>query len=102
MLKRITMFELEEKLNNNETLNILDVREQYEYANGHIKGSVNMPVSQFMINLKNLDKSKEYHVLCLSGDRANMVCNFLNQQGYNVVSVAGGMYSYQGELDYEL
>ncbi|WP_346024535.1 rhodanese-like domain-containing protein [Alkalibacterium indicireducens] len=44
-------------------------------------------------------KDKEYHVICLSGGRSSMVCDFLGNQGYDVVNVMGGMSAWRGDIE---
>lgn len=83
-----------------EKLNVLDVREQHEYNNGHIADSLNIPLSEFTAdNLSKLDKDKEYYVLCYSGARSTTACNYLGKQGYNAVNVLGGISSWKGNLE---
>lgn len=50
---------------------IIDVRSKGEYAGGHIKGSVNIPVDQLRNNLSKLkDKNKPIITCCASGMRS--------------------------------
>jgi phage shock protein E len=73
---------------------ILDVRSKGEYAGGHVKGSVNIPLDQLGNNLKKL-KDKEQNIItcCASGMRSGSAKNFLKQQGYTNVHNGGSWTS---------
>ncbi|MDY0214311.1 MAG: rhodanese-like domain-containing protein [Bacilli bacterium] len=78
------------------TLNIIDVRETYEFERGHIPGAINIPLSAFDLN--KLDKSKEYYVVCETGARSIEVAKALAQYGYKIINVMGGTSAYRGML----
>lgn len=69
---------------------IIDVREPMEYAMGHAKGAINIPVSKLMADMQKLDgveKDTEIVVYCMSGNRAGTCVAMLNSLGYtNVVN----------------
>jgi rhodanese-related sulfurtransferase len=44
-----------------------------------------------------LDKTNHYIVVCRSGGRSGMAARFLEQQGYNVTNMTGGMMEWKGE-----
>lgn len=76
---------------------LIDIREKYEYAGGSIKSAKNIPMGELLNDPeKYLNKSKEYYIMCQSGGRSARACNNLKSQGFNVVNVAGGMGSYAG------
>lgn len=81
-----------------EDINLIDIREPYECANGCIKQSKNIPMGQLMSNPnKYLEKSKKYYIMCQSGGRSGNAVSALNRAGYDVVNVKGGMGSYTGK-----
>lgn len=65
---------------------IVDVRSKGEYAGGHIKGSLNIPLDQLSENLKKF-KSKEQAILtcCASGMRSASAKGILKSKGYTNV-----------------
>jgi phage shock protein E len=73
---------------------ILDVRSKGEYAGGHVKGSVNIPLDQLQGNLKKL-KSKEQPVItcCASGIRSSSAKSILQQAGFTNVYNGGSWQS---------
>ena len=78
---------------------IIDCREAYEYEEGHIPGSINMPTSNFMKYIKLINKDEHYYVICLTGSRSFMVARYLDAQGYKVTNITGGIITYQGEIE---
>jgi rhodanese-related sulfurtransferase len=79
---------------------VIDCREEYEYEEGHIPGAILMPTSDFLSHINLINKTEHYYVICLTGGRSQMVAKYLEQQGYKVSNVVGGMISYRGQLEY--
>jgi len=78
---------------------ILDVRTKGEYAGGHIRGSVNIPVDQLNNNTSRFtDKNKVIITCCASGNRSGMAKNILKGKGYTQVYNGGGWMSLQNKL----
>ena len=76
---------------------LIDIRERYEYAGGSIKSAKNIPMGDILnAPEKYLNKSKEYYIMCQSGGRSARTCKTLKSKGFNVVNVVGGMGSYVG------
>ena len=74
-----------------ESLSILDVREVEEFEALHLEGARNLPLSQLADTYEQLDKDNLYYVICKSGMRSARACQFLSEQGYEVINVQGGM-----------
>jgi rhodanese-related sulfurtransferase len=98
MFKNVEMQILEDALKDG-LAKVIDCREVYEYEEGHIPGSINMPTSDFLSHLDLISKQDHYYVICLSGARSQMVANYLDNQGYQVTNVNGGMIMYHGEIE---
>lgn len=78
---------------------ILDVRSKGEYASGHIKGSLNIPVDQLSNNLSQLkDKNKAIITCCASGMRSASAKSILKANGYREVHNGGGWSSLQSKI----
>jgi rhodanese-related sulfurtransferase len=76
---------------------LIDIREDYEYKGGSIKSAKNIPIGNLLNQPdKYLNKDKEYYIMCQSGGRSRKACNTLAKQGFNVTNVSGGMGSYVG------
>ncbi|WP_338965255.1 rhodanese-like domain-containing protein [Fusobacterium nucleatum] len=70
---------------------LLDVREEYEYQDGHIKGAVNLPLREILGKKDSLPKEKDIYVYCRSGHRSADAVNFLKSLGFEKVhNVEGG------------
>ena len=65
---------------------LLDVRTLEEYSDGHIDGSVNIPLDR-IYSVENIvkDKSTPLYVYCLSGGRSGLAVSYLKQIGYTNV-----------------
>ncbi|MBL7888629.1 MAG: rhodanese-like domain-containing protein [Bacteroidia bacterium] len=63
---------------------ILDVRSKGEYAGGHVKGSINIPLDQLGSNLAKLKKDKVIITCCASGMRSGAAKGQLKSKGYEV------------------
>lgn len=69
---------------------IIDVREPDEYAAGHIKSAINIPVSEFRERLDEFPRDKTIYIHCFSGQRSYNVVRALINLGYtNVYNIAG-------------
>jgi rhodanese-related sulfurtransferase len=78
---------------------ILDVRSKGEFAGGHIKNAINIPVDQLSNNLSRLkDKNKCIVCCCASGMRSGSAKRMLEAQGYKAVFNAGSWNSLQNKL----
>ncbi|WP_270565739.1 rhodanese-like domain-containing protein [Clostridium beijerinckii] len=76
---------------------LIDIREEYEYKDGSIKSAKNIPMGELLDEPERyLNKSKEYYIMCQSGGRSARACSNLRNQGFKVINVAGGMGSYIG------
>ena len=78
-----------------ESLSVLDVREVEEFEALHLEGARNFPLSQLADTYEQLDKTQPYYVICKSGIRSARACQFLAEQGYEVVNVQGGMDAFE-------
>ncbi len=76
---------------------ILDVRSADEFAKGHIKGAINVPLNQLpTIKAKLADLNTPLYVHCLSGARSSRAVAVLKKLGYADVTNIGGIDSYTG------
>lgn len=78
---------------------IIDVREKYEYETGHIKGAVNIPLSELRKRTNEIPKDKDVYIHCRSGQRSYNAILALQNLGYkSLYNIAG---SYLGLSFYE-
>ena len=84
-----------EEINNGALL--LDVRTREEFSAGHVKKSINIPVSQMPKDFVTLSKEKSIVAVCESGARSAQVVRFLNKKGYK--SYNGGSWKTFRDLE---
>ncbi len=98
-MKTIEPQEVEAKLSEGQSLNIIDVREVDEVRNGKIPTAVNIPLGLLEFRMNELDKSKEYIVVCHAGGRSARAVQFLESEGYDVTNMNGGMLEWEGKTE---
>ena len=87
-VEKISTSEVKEIIdNNNEDYIIVDVREEYEYNEGHLPNAVNIPLGN--INSINYEKEKIIIVYCRSGSRSSEAASKLKNMGYTVKDMGG-------------
>lgn len=75
---------------------VLDVREQWEYDEGHIPNVIHIPMNDIPNRLSEIPTDKEVVVTCRSGNRSGQVADFLREQGYtNIHNMSGGILDWQ-------
>lgn len=98
-VKKISPKEVEEKLRKGD-IQILDVRTEQEYSQGHIPRSINIPLSELENRLNELDRSKEIITVCASGVRSDKAARKLMEMRFDIVkNMAGGMMAWQGRIE---
>ncbi|MCA0148140.1 MULTISPECIES: rhodanese-like domain-containing protein [Rossellomorea] len=96
-MKELTAKQVEELVTEgNQSLNIIDVREDEEVASGMIPAAKHIPLGSIESRMGELDKTKEYIMVCRSGGRSGQASQFLESQGFNVINMTGGMMSWEG------
>lgn len=69
---------------------IIDVRERGEYANGHIKGAINIPLSELRERVNEIPKDKLVYLHCRTGQRSYNATLALQNLGFdNVINITG-------------
>lgn len=90
--------EVAARLNNGEKLYMLDVREPEEWEDGHVAGALHIPLGSLSGRVHELDAKQEVIVICRSGHRSGMACEWLSEQGFNAINMVGGLNHWTGEL----
>ena len=98
MMKEISTTEVQQRLEAGEKLNLIDVREVEEVQAGHIPGIVNIPLGLLEFRMRELDKNTPYIMVCRSSARSGQATAFLEEQGYDVTNMVGGMLAWEGEI----
>jgi rhodanese-related sulfurtransferase len=70
---------------------LVDVREVDEWDAGHAEGALHVPATEFLTRYGEIPPDDEVHIICRTGGRSARVTEWLNQNGFDAVNVAGGM-----------
>lgn len=84
-MKSITV----QQLNERDGVPLIDVREEDEFAAGHVPGAVNLPMSSIGEHLDELPE-EPFDVICQAGGRSARVVQALEARGYDATNVDGG------------
>jgi rhodanese-related sulfurtransferase len=99
-IKQLTPTELQNKIQGEEPIFLLDVREPFEFAYAHIADSKLIPLNQIPERLRELDMNQEIVLICHHGIRSMHAANFLSQVGFVQVSnLVGGIDGWSIECD---
>ena len=77
---------------------LVDVRSTSEFANGHIKGSVNIPVNEIQNHLAKFKNRKNIVVFCRSGARSSLAKAVLEKNGISEVTNGGSWQNVESLL----
>ncbi|MCE9622049.1 MAG: rhodanese-like domain-containing protein [Actinomycetia bacterium] len=73
---------------------LIDVREPHEYEEGHVAGSVLIPLKTVPDRVDEFRGAAATYLICRSGARSLRACEYLAQQGIEAINVAGGMLAW--------
>lgn len=92
----ISVDALHERLAAGTPVQVVDVREDWEWASGHIAGAVHIPLNELPARLGEIDPARAAAFICHLGGRSEMATRFALQRGLTrVANVAGGMDAWQ-------
>lgn len=100
--KDISIDESKKLINDGEVTLILDVRNEDEFAEGHLKNAIQIPVKELKENLSDIEKFKDELVLvyCRSGKRSAEAVDILKENGFkNLVHMKDGISKWDGEFE---
>lgn len=98
--QQITAEEAKSIMDSGEDNVILDVREQYEYDEGHIWGAILIPYTEIEKEAEKVlpDKDKQILVYCRSGRRSKIASESLSELGYTNVKEFGGIIDWPYDI----
>ncbi len=98
-IPQLTVKELKRRIDAGEDVQLIDVREPYEYQIAQIGGKL-IPQNDVPQRLAEIDRDREVIVQCRSGARSQRIAEFLKQSGYSrVANLAGGILAWSDEID---
>jgi Rhodanese-related sulfurtransferase len=86
-----------EKLKENSSLTVIDVREDEEVATGRIEQAVPIRLADLPRCYSQLEQTATYVMVCRAGHRSAVAAQFLIERGYHALSMAGGMLEWTGK-----
>lgn len=88
------------QLQENKNIQLIDVRSRLEFKDGHVKGSINMPLETVPTEFvkKIVDKESLVFVICLSGSRAESAVKIIKRLGYENTYNIGGVATWRHGL----
>lgn len=99
-VREIQPSQLAERLHDGEKLEIIDVREPYEWQIGHIPGARLVPLDRIVAEIPRLDKRRETILYCKVGVRSMYAARQLADAGVSEVrNLAGGILRWIDEVD---
>ena len=96
-IKKLDPSEVENLIDDENTV-IIDVREDEEVAQGMIENAKHIPLEKIPYAMGELDKNKQYVLVCRSGGRSMTAASYLDEHGFDVSNMNGGMLHWEGEV----
>jgi rhodanese-related sulfurtransferase len=93
MIAQVTIPELQAAMADG--ARVIDVREQFEYSDGHVAGSVWVPMSLVPLKVEEFRGKTPAYVICRTGNRSGQVVMWLARQGIEAINVDGGIVAWQ-------
>lgn len=104
-MRRMMVEELKEKLDKNENLQLVDIREKSEFEEAKIEGSFNIPKNEIKDRLDEISKEVPVVIICRFGTKSSGTVRTLIDNGFdytNVFILDGGIYEWAIEIDTSL
>lgn len=99
-MNTITAQELKAKIDNKEDIQLIDVREDYEFEDLNI-GGINIPMDEVLCSIDKISKDKPVVLCCKSGKRSKAILLTLHKKHNrtNISSLSGGVIGYYEEIE---
>lgn len=101
MIEDISVIKLKQRIDAGESINLLDVRETFEFDEFNLNGKL-IPLGELPGRLDEIEDWKDQEVIvhCRSGKRSATAQQFLLQSGFqNVRNLIGGILDWQKEFE---
>lgn len=84
----------------NPDVQLIDVRSNDLYSEGHIPGAVNIALESpdFLSQIETLNKNNTVAVYCRGGRQSKEAAQKLSAAGFKVVELEGGILTWDGEV----
>jgi adenylyltransferase/sulfurtransferase len=100
-LEEITATELRQRLDQDRELQVVDVREPFEYEIARIPGTRLIPLGQVVTRMNEIDPSRDTVMHCKAGVRSARAIQALKQAGFSgrLINLKGGITAWSDEVD---
>lgn len=99
-IPEVSLADFQARVENGETLNILDVREQEEYDEAHIPGVKHIPLGEVESRMNEVKQDQEIYIICYSGRRSGVAGDMMAKKGFkNLYNVVPGMRDWTGKTE---
>ncbi len=100
-MKEISVKELKAKMDADENIELIDVRQPNEYEFARIEGAKLIPLAEIIDRKDEIDQSKEVYIHCKSGGRSARAIQALAASGVtaDMYNVVGGITAWSNEID---
>lgn len=79
------------------TVQLVDVREPYEWEAGHIEGAHHIELERLASQAETLDRDRPLVLYCRLGARSGMAANAFRRAGFDAYSMVGGLERWDAE-----
>jgi len=99
-MRNLSAPEVRARIDRDDDLLLLDVREPWECDICRIRGSINIPMAEIPVSLATLEPAQDIVVICHHGARSLQVAGFLEQAGFTCVyNLDGGVDAWAKIID---
>src|SRR4026207_969352 len=100
-MEEITATQLKERLDKGDDIQLIDVREDTEFAFARIPNSIHIPLGQVLARMDEIDPNRETVVHCKMGGRSARAIDALQRSGFTgkLVNLKGGILAWSDEVD---
>ncbi len=94
--------DLKHRLEDDDSLLVLDVRRRTEFAEGHVPGALNIPLAELSERVNEVERNRTVAIICASGYRSLIACSILERAGFHsLINVIGGTTAWKN-AEYKL
>lgn len=97
-MKHITAEEVQQLLEEGETLHVVDVREDFEVAHGMIPGAMHIRLGDLPYRMSELDERIPYIFVCKAGVRSYNAATYMESVGFETTNLSDGMLGWFGPV----
>ena len=101
MIEEISAADAKQEMDNDSSIQLIDVRQPDEFAFAKIEGSKLIPLGDIIKRMDELDPTHEAIIHCKMGGRSAKAIEMLKQAGYtgNLKNMKGGITAWSNEVD---